>query len=80
MKLLAWCGVCSEDHGSDLLLVREGCVFIPDRDGGVDVDRCKFSTIRFAFVDPCNRLDYSLVVRIGRLYGGLLIGISNCSA
>ena len=36
-KLPMWCDLCSEDHGSDLILIREGDVFIPDRGDEVKV-------------------------------------------
>ena len=41
-KLLEWCGMCSEDYESDLL-VSEGDVSIPDRGDGVNMDRCRCS-------------------------------------
>jgi len=40
----------------DDILVGEGGVFVPDRGGGVDVDRCGSSTVRYESVDSYNRL------------------------
>ena len=38
-KMLVWCGMCSEDYGSDLLLLGERGMFIPVRRGEADADR-----------------------------------------
>jgi len=44
-------------------------VFIPDRGGRVDVDKCRFLTVRFESANPCNHRDRIQVVKIGVLMG-----------
>ena len=54
-KSTTWCGICFEDQGSDLQPFGKRLVFVPVIDGGVDMDRCRPSTIQFKSADPCNR-------------------------
>ena len=48
-------------------LVRKRSVFTPDRDGGVNVDRCGPSTFQFESADPHNYWDRISIVGINML-------------
>ena len=49
----------------------------PIRDGGVDLNRCRFSNVWFESVDPCKHWNHIQIVRIDTLEGWS-VDISNC--